>query len=72
MTRDYRDLVIEELADREAALRAQWRLERAALLDRIDAQHAELARLRDAHQRVVEEFRASRASTTCTPGGRAA
>ena len=36
MTRDYRDTLIEDLIDREDALRHQWRLERAMLLDRID------------------------------------
>ena len=46
MTRDFRDAVIEEFADRELALRHQWRFERAALLDRLDAQAAEIARLR--------------------------
>jgi hypothetical protein len=34
--RDYRDTLIEDLVDRELALRTQWRIERAALLDRID------------------------------------
>jgi hypothetical protein len=47
VTRDYRDDVIEALADTEASLRAQCRLERAFLLDRIDALAAENKRLRD-------------------------
>ena len=44
--RDYRDGLIETLADREVALRHQWRFERAMLLDRLDVQRDEIARLK--------------------------
>jgi polyhydroxyalkanoate synthesis regulator phasin len=44
--RDFRDEVIEALADAEAALRARARLEQAMLLDRLEAQRGEIARLR--------------------------
>ena len=45
MKRDYRDALIEELVDRELALRHQWRFERAMLLDRLDFVSRELAML---------------------------
>ena len=44
--RDYRDACIETLADGELALRHQWRLERAMLLNRLNQQHAEIAHLK--------------------------
>lgn len=51
--RDYRDAVIEQLSEelasaeaQIAAEAAQWRRERAMLLDRLDVQRAELARLK--------------------------
>ena len=46
MGRDYRDTLIEILTDLEAAQRARWRLERAALIDLLNAQRDEIARLK--------------------------
>jgi hypothetical protein len=44
--RDYRDELIELLTDLEAVHRAQWRFERAMLLDSLDAKRHEIARLK--------------------------
>jgi hypothetical protein len=44
--RPWRDILIADLVDREEALRSQWRLERAMLLDILDTQRNENARLK--------------------------
>jgi hypothetical protein len=55
--RDYRDEVIEAFADAEAALRARARLERAILLDLVNAQRVEIGTLKRDRDALREELR---------------
>ena len=70
---DHRDLVIEELADREAGLleqiveltieRDSYRLLAHQSMHETHKQHVELGRLRTIYHRVCDEYRDHRART---------
>lgn len=70
MTRDYRDNVIETLADSEHALAETSAGLREALsvaLDMLREREGELTRLREQHHRLIDEYRTYRATTISAP-----
>ena len=63
MTRDYRDLTIEHAVAENANLRADvvaYRELLQAALDRLASVTASYGRLREGHQRLIDEYRALR------------
>ena len=65
------DAVVEQLAYELAAVSERavgYRLLAMEAVHRLHEQHLELVRLRERHQRLIEEFRAYRAATIETPG----
>lgn len=66
MREDYRDMVIETLADAEVdALDSAgtWREIARAAIGKLHEQRVEIERLREQHYRVLDQYRALRART---------